>query len=106
MSDIKRGIVGGPDPTGFGPWLGVPAKRQALCAVQDCISPGRPQICLYDGRYHHHGCIHYDSAPANHGLVFRPGWGLLCDHHYQTLEEAQARAQAARLVARAHEGSR
>ncbi len=77
----------------FGPWAGVPERRKTLCAVVDCIAPGKEHACPFDGRLHHHGCIHYDcaaAAPAVEacGLVFRDGWGLLCDTHYARLVDA------------------
>lgn len=63
------------------------------CAVLDCPNEGRPQVCMYDGRFHHHGRIHYDCQRADtteHGLAFRPnGWRLICDEHYATLVAAQ-----------------
>lgn len=69
----------------FGPWLGVAVENQRLCAVEGCTEGGVPQVCPYDGRYHHHGCIHYDAAKPGHGLVFRNGWGLVCPAHYEAL---------------------
>lgn len=76
----------------FGPWIGVPRERQTLCAVVDCIAPGMPHRCPWDGQRHHHGCVHYDCqaaqpAVARSGLEFRPGWGLLCSYHYAALVE-------------------
>ncbi len=96
----------GPAPTeveaAFGPWLGVPEERQHICAVVDCAGAGRRQTCLYDGRHHHHGCIHYNCPAADvteHGLRFRPrSWGLLCDEHFAVLRTAQESWQAARLA--------
>lgn len=79
----------------FGPWVGVPKDRQMICAVEDCPEEGKRHACLYDGRLHHHGCIHYDCEAAkstNHGLKFRKGWGLLCDGHYKVLEAAADRS--------------
>lgn len=79
------------EPT-WGPWVGVPTSKQRLCAVEGCEHRGEPQRCLYDGREHHHGCIHYDCEAAkitNHGLTFRDGWGLLCASHYAVLRRAQ-----------------
>lgn len=61
-----------------------------LCAVEDCDGLGRPQVCLYDGRYHHHGFIHYgEQYPemAELGLTFRTGeWRGICEPHYATLK--------------------
>ena len=60
--------------------------KHPLCAVKDCPNPGRPQICLYDGKYHHHGCIHYSEHPYD-TLEFRNGgWYYLCDEHYSQLK--------------------
>jgi len=78
----------------WGPWVGVPKSKQTLCAVSGCEHRGIPQVCLYDGRRHHHGCIHYDCDAAKmtrHGLMFREGWGLLCPSHYAVLLNAQTR---------------
>jgi hypothetical protein len=53
------------------------------CAVVGCEQPGRPHICPHDGRYHHHGRVHYDSGCPKHSLDFRDdGWHLLCDEHF------------------------
>jgi len=55
-----------------------------LCAVIDCPNPGRPQICPYDHKYHHHGCIHYDCGRPVSQLTFRgDGWYWICDEHYE-----------------------
>lgn len=67
----------------IGPWLGVPQSLQSVCAVEGCLGKGRPQVCFYDGRLHHHGCIHYPEQVDN--LSFRKGWGLLCDTHYRII---------------------
>lgn len=94
MIDLTTGVE---HPAWWGPWYGVPASKQHLCAVNDCTDPGKPQVCLYDGRYHHHGCIHYDCPRAEatgHGLTFRPGWGLVCDRHYASLKTALDRKEA------------
>ena len=69
----------------WGPWIGVPEEQWRICAVIDCPGQGRPQVCLADGRYHHHGCIHYDHLGEKVGLEFRKGWGWLCDEHYKQL---------------------
>ena len=81
--------IGAPNPEGWGPWVGVPTDRQHVCAVEGCIVEGRPQVCIADGAYHHHGCVHYDHLPNTAGLTFREGgWCWLCDGHYRQLEEA------------------
>ena len=63
-----------------------------LCAVAGCAAPGRPQLCLWDGRRHRHGRIHYEchaAALSEHGLTFRSGgWYLVCDTHYIVLWRA------------------
>jgi hypothetical protein len=98
----RRIKIGAPDPTGIGPWVGVPRDRHDVCAVEACTTPGEPQRCLYDGAYHHHGCVHYDCPAAeatNHGLTFRPnGWAWLCAGHYAVLVEAYQRKYGARAV--------
>lgn len=72
----------------YGPWVGVPEDRQRLCAVADCPKTGRRQVCFADGRYHHHGCVHYESAMQRAGIKPRgKSWGLLCDDHYAVLKE-------------------
>ena len=74
-----------------GPWVGVPAERQSVCAVVGCEAKGKPQICPYDGHYHHHGCIHYADAAAGHGLTFRTdGWCYVCDTHHAVLVSAHS----------------
>lgn len=83
----------------WGPWVGVPKSKRNLCAVEGCEHTAVPQICLYDGRYHHHGCIHYDCDAAKvteHGLQFRDGWGWLCPSHYAVLVSAQKRLEQMR----------
>lgn len=81
----------------FGPWLGVSQENQEVCAVVGCEKRGRPQVCLYDGRAHHHGCIHYDVAKTNGDASragieeFRKDWCLLCDDHYSALEKSQSK---------------
>jgi len=67
----------------WGPWLGVPEESRHVCAVRGCEREASPQICPFDGRYHHHGCIHYDRAPGRiPELEFLDGWGWVCDFHY------------------------
>jgi len=53
------------------------------CAVTDCKEAGRPQVCPYDGKYHHHGYIHYENGHRWHPqLTFKPGpWRGICDPH-------------------------
>ena len=67
-----------------------------LCAVVDCPARGRPQVCPYDGRYHHHGYIHYQNGHRWHpSLTFRAGaWHGVCDRHYEVIIGA---ARAARV---------
>ena len=60
-----------------------PKPRAALCAVAGCTEPGRPRICPYDNRYHHHGCIHYSEERS--ALHFRDGWHWVCDEHFKIL---------------------
>jgi len=75
----------------IGPWVGVPAERQTVCAVEGCDGEGRPQPCPYDGQFHHHGCVHYECDNGRSGLKFRPradGWALICDAHYAVLNSA------------------
>ncbi len=85
-------------PTNIGPWMGVPKEKQHVCAVKDCITPGKPHACFYDGGYHHHGCIHYSCAAVDAeklGLKFHEdAWALLCDFHYTLLYEAFQARQA------------
>lgn len=68
----------------FGPWVGVPKERQRICAVEGCEREAYPQpcpMCAVGGKWHHHGCIHYQTLDT-HGLTFREGWGYLCHPHY------------------------
>lgn len=89
--------IGAPRPDGWGPWVGVPEDRQTVCAVDGCDAPGQPHVCLADGSYHHHGCVHYEYLPNNAGLTFLTGgWCWLCDGHYQQLREANPTARGAR----------
>ena len=60
--------------------------NQPLCAVDNCESRGRPQICFYDGKYHHHGMIHYSGGRPEHSVTFREGWHKMCEEHYQLLK--------------------
>lgn len=66
------------------------------CAVVDCERVGRPQVCPYDGRYHHHGRIHYENGhPWHPSLVFRhsnlaDGWPYVCDVHYAEIIAGRA----------------
>lgn len=63
-----------------------------LCAIKDCPNPGKAQICPYDGKFHHHGLIHYDCHfgrnPVIHSVLqFREGgWYAMCDEHYTILK--------------------
>lgn len=75
----------------IGPWVGVPANMQRVCAIEDCHEEGKRQICPYDGKLHHHGCIHYECDNGRSGLKFRPksqGWALMCDTHYAIVNAA------------------
>jgi hypothetical protein len=62
------------------------------CAVVDCPEEGRTQVCPYDGKYHHHGRIHYgnDHPKTKDLLTFREGagWELVCDTHKAVIEAA------------------
>lgn len=61
------------------------------CAVVGCAREGSPQICPYDGRYHHHGRIHYDCGYPVHSVKFRDdGWHFVCDEHYRLLDRERA----------------
>ena len=61
-----------------------------LCAVEDCAERGRPQVCPYDGRYHHHGKIHYKNDHRIHpALRFKAGpWRGVCDSHMTKIKAA------------------
>lgn len=89
----SRFTIGEDDPQGYGPWIGVPHERQAVCAVVDCRQRGRPQVCYSDGRYHHHGCVHYDTADPR---VRQYVWCWLCDEHYALLKTESDARRAAR----------
>lgn len=81
MSDQERTLsIGAPKPDGWGPWVGVPKARQYVCAFQDCNRRGHARVCPYDGRYHHHGCIHYPKDER-----MRDGWCYVCDEHFDLL---------------------
>lgn len=74
------------------------------CAVLTCPNEGKPQVCPYDGSFHHHGRIHYDCHRAKHfaglrtSLEFQPtGWFLMCDAHYSQIREEIALAERARV---------
>jgi hypothetical protein len=66
--DLKRE----PEPESFPP-----------CAVVDCASPGRSQVCPADGQYHSHGRIHYEHCHSD--LTMRAGWHFICDDHYAVM---------------------
>jgi hypothetical protein len=74
-------------PLAWGPWIGVVPERQNICAVLTCESPGHAHKCFADDTRHHHGCCHYEvisqALYAEHQLMLRSGWGLLCDVHYR-----------------------
>lgn len=94
---VRISHIGAPNPEGWGPWMGVPRERQRVCAVEGCIVEGRPHVCLADGAYHHHGCVHYERLGEAAGLTFREGgWCWLCDGHYNQLKEANPNARGAR----------
>jgi len=60
-----------------------------VCAVEGCSRIGSPQVCPYDGRYHHHGCIHYDCGYPQHSVSFKQDgeWHFICDEHYELLSQ-------------------
>jgi hypothetical protein len=94
LTEGRTITIGAPNPEGWGPWVGVPKERQSVCAFKDCTRRGGPKICPYDGRYHHHGCIHYDLKDER----MRDGWCWLCQPHYDELVaevEAKRKARAA-----------
>jgi hypothetical protein len=65
------------------------------CAVVDCGNPGRPQVCPYDGRFHHHGRIHYDCGYPAHSLTFEQGeWLYVCNEHYAILKREREEWEA------------
>ena len=57
------------------------------CAVIDCSREGKSQLCPYDGRFHHHGRIHYDCPRAQPTVLTfdESDWHLICDEHYAVL---------------------
>lgn len=65
------------------------------CAVKDCENQGRPQICPYDQRYHHHGRIHYDTIPSKLTFTKDRAWRFVCDEHYAVLKDELALRQRA-----------
>lgn len=76
---------------------------EGRCAVQGCTKGGRSQVCIYDGRYHHHGRIHYGPdypEMAELEISFRKledgGWRGVCDEHYALLRDAREAASNAR----------
>lgn len=80
-----------------GPWLSSDVDDR--CAVEGCDKRGRPHVCPYDGRYHHHGCIHYDCGYPQHSVAFKTdGWRWVCNEHYQLLD-AERRAWEERAQA-------
>ena len=70
--------------------------RADACAVIDCDNKGRRQVCPFDGRYHHHGLIHYgpDYPQLVDLIEFSPkgetGWLKICDPHYAIIHNAMA----------------
>jgi len=73
------------------------------CAVEGCEEAGRAQVCVYDGRYHWHGKIHYENGhPFHPELRFRAledgGWRGVCNDHYQAIKNG-AQAELARRQA-------
>lgn len=76
-----------------------PTLPASPCSVVDCPNPGRPQACPFDGKYHHHGRVHYSNdmatragiAAAGLGIRFvepGEGWRYTCDRHIADLEHA------------------
>ena len=81
----------------WGPWLGVPDESRRVCAVRGCERPASPQICPFDGRYHHHGCIHYDRTEnVPDGVEYLKGWGWVCDFHYGAICAAAGKLEYVR----------
>lgn len=83
-------------------FIASPRDDAPLCAVVGCRTAGRPQVCPYDGRYHHHGRIHYECHTYKHNdpgteLRFRKGaWHLMCDEHYaQIMAELPPKSRCA-----------
>lgn len=79
-------------------------RDDGLCAVTDCTADGRPQVCPYDGRYHHHGRIHYENdhrmAPRTHVQEWRVAADLRSAHggHQGSRERASAGVALRRCV--------
>jgi hypothetical protein len=61
-------------------------SEHMICAVTDCKDDGHAHICPYDGRFHHHGRIHYGCGYPESSLKFREGWNFVCDRHYEILK--------------------
>lgn len=64
-----------------------------LCSVVGCDNEGRPQVCPFDGRYHHHGRIHYENEhgyPERFGFRFRDDgvWHRTCNAHLDAIRLA------------------
>jgi len=74
-------------------WIN-PARPEMICAVEGCAEQGHVQICPFDGRYHHHGHIHYTNDygwPELFGFRFieRDGiWHYVCNTHIALIKEA------------------
>lgn len=62
--------------------------ERMICAVADCIAPGKAHLCPADDERHHHGRIHYTDCHTK--LRFRQGWYFICDEHYAVCVEARA----------------
>ena len=59
----------------------------AHCAVKGCERKPYPEVCPYDGRRHHHGCIHYEFS-GEAGLEFHQDhWMWVCMKHHADLCE-------------------
>lgn len=72
---------------------------QPLCAVVDCTERGRPQVCVFDGKYHGHGMTHYSDFEEIVGLRFRPvgeGWFWMCSPHQSKIDAAMASQRGSR----------
>jgi hypothetical protein len=74
-----------------------PVHGYVICAVEGCDEEGHPHQCPYDGRSHHHGCIHYECYQSD-DLVWRKGnWFWMCFPHFHQCEaelEARRASQA------------
>ncbi len=68
-----------------------------VCAVDGCDRLGSPQVCPYDDRYHHHGCIHYDCGYPKHSVSFKDDktWHFVCAEHYDLLRRERVAFEAA-----------